>query len=72
MAELELDSLSICKLLSSLVHKSVGVALIPSCVDAEQVNVRGCPAITELLKGTMLTAGGEGAVCVFVQVRGRD
>ena len=32
-----------------------------SCVDAEQVRVRGCPAVTVVLERTMITIGGEGA-----------
>ena len=45
------DPDSIGKISLSLVHISVGMALIPSCVDAEQVSVNGSPAsvITEVL-----------------------
>lgn len=45
----------------SLVHISVGMPRTLFCIDAEQVRVRGCPAITVVLEQTMLTIGGEGA-----------
>ena len=48
------------RLASSLVQVSTGVPLIPSCMDAEQVSVRGCPAVSKLLKGSILAVGGEG------------
>ena len=45
------DPDSIGKISPSLIHISVGMALTPFCVDAEQVSVNGCPAcaIAELL-----------------------
>ena len=51
---------SLDRLASSLVQVSTGEPLIPSCIDAEQFSVRGCPAISKLLKGLILTIGGEG------------
>ena len=45
----------------SLVHASVGLTSIPSWTVAEQVSVRGCPAMTGLMEWTMLTVGGKGA-----------
>ena len=54
----------------SLVHISVGMPWTLACIDAEQVRVRGCPAIAVLLERTMLTIGGEGAAqrrrCVLI------
>ena len=35
---------------SFLVQVSIGVPLIPSCIAAEQVSVRGSPAVTESLE----------------------
>ena len=45
-----------------LVQVSVMVPPMPSCGNAEQVSLRGCPADAKLLKGFILTAGGEGTV----------
>ena len=45
-----------------LVHISVGLPVIPSCSDAEQVSVRDSPAMTETLEWTIFMAGGKGAV----------
>ena len=55
---------SLDRLASSLVQVSSGVPLIPSCIDAEQFSVRGCPAISKRLKGSILTVGGEGTAIV--------
>ena len=51
---------SLDRLASSLVQVSTGGPLIPSCIDAEQFSLRGCPAISELLRGATFTVGGEG------------
>ena len=52
--------MSLDRLAPSLVQVSTGMPLIPSWIDAEQVSVRGCPAISKRLKGVILTVGGEG------------
>ena len=43
-----------------LVQVSVTVPPIPSCGNTEQVSLRDCPASIKLLKGFILTVGGEG------------
>jgi hypothetical protein len=55
---------SLDRLASSLVQVSTGVPLIPSCIDAEQFSVRGCPAVSKRLKGSIFTVGGEGTATV--------
>ena len=45
-----------------LVQVSVMVPPTSTCGNAEQVSLKACPANTKLLKGFILTVGGEGTV----------
>ena len=47
----------------SLVQVSTGVPLVPSGI-AEQISVRGRPAVSKRLKGSIFTVGGEGTTMI--------
>ena len=50
----------LCNGVPFLVQVTVTVPPIPSCGSAEQVMLRDCPTTATLLKGFIITAGGDG------------